>query len=181
MKNLVEAALFVATNPVSIEDLHKATGLPMDEIKKMVEALMKDYQVHEGGLEVRSIGREHYVMQAKDEYSEVLKDFVKPIMGREVLKTLSYIALKQPTIQSEVVKARGYLTYEHVKELTRHEFIESEPMGRSKLLTTTQKFADYFSLTPDMGELKKELGKRLKKLGEIEVILKPPTDQEEDD
>ncbi len=161
MKNLIEAALFVATDPVSLEELNRVTGLPVERIKGYIEELIKDYKGRDGGLEVIRIGDDRYAMQAKNEYAEILKDFVKPAVEGEVLKTLAYIALKQPVLQAEVVKARGYLTYEHVKTLVAKEFITAEPSGRSKLLQTTKKFADYFNFPQDIEKLKRILGRKL--------------------
>jgi segregation and condensation protein B len=161
MKNLIEAALFVATDPVSLEELNQVTGLPPDKIEVYIKELIRDYEGRKGGVEIIRIGDDRYAMQAKNEYAEILKDFVKPAVEGEVLKTLAYIALRQPVLQAEVVKARGYLTYEHVKALVAKEFITAEPSGRSKLLQTTGKFADYFNFPQDIEKLKKILGEKL--------------------
>ncbi|NOZ76616.1 MAG: SMC-Scp complex subunit ScpB [Euryarchaeota archaeon] len=161
MKNLIEAVLFVATDPVSVEEINRVTGLPADKIVAYIEELMDEYRRRDGGLEIMKIGDRRYAMQARDEYAELLKDFVKPAVDGEVLKTLAYIALKQPVLQAEVVRARGYLTYEHVRTLVAKEFITAEPSGRSKLLKTTPKFADYFNFPRDIEKLKRILGEKL--------------------
>lgn len=161
-KQLIEAALFLSTDPVSIDELRRITGISSREaIDEAVEALIKEYESKGSALEIRRIGDSAYIMQAKDAFSAPLLDLVKPVVGEEVLKTLSLIALKQPITQAEVVKARGYRTYAHVKELLAKEFINAEPKGRTKLLTTTQKFADYFSLPAELLQLKKELARQL--------------------
>lgn len=161
-EQLIEAALFLSTEPVSVEDLVRITGAPSpEELEASVEALMKEYESKGSALEIRRIGHNAFIMQAKDDYSTHLLDLVKPALGEEVLKTLSLIALKQPVTQAEVVKARGYRTYYHVKELLLKEFVNAEPKGRTKLLTTTPKFADYFSLPGDLLLLKKQLTSQL--------------------
>lgn len=161
-EQLIEAALFVATDPVPLEELRRIAGAASaDEVRRAVDALMDAYQSKVSALEIRRIGDNAYIMQAKDAYSTSLLDLVKPAVNEGVLKTLSLIALKQPITQAEVVKARGYRTYAHVKELLLKEFINAEPKGRTKLLTTTPKFADYFSLPAELLTLKKELASQL--------------------
>lgn len=160
-KQLIEAALFLSTDPVSIDELHRITGAPREAIDEALSALIKEYESKDGALEIRRIGDKAYIMQAKDVFSASLLNLVKPVVSEEVLKTLSLIALRQPVTQAEIVKARGYRSYAHVKELLLKGFIHAEPKGRTKLLTTTRKFADYFSLPPEVLELKKELARQL--------------------
>jgi segregation and condensation protein B len=161
-EQLIEAALFVSTDPISISELSRISGMKEREVKKIVESLKKAYEERESAIEIRKIGDEHYIMQAKDIFAAPLIDLVKPDVSQEVLKTLSLIALKQPITQAEVVKARGYSAYSHVKELANKEFIQAEPKGRTKLLTTTKKFSDYFGFPYDIEGIKKELAKQLK-------------------
>lgn len=161
-EQLIEAALFVSTDPISIDELRRITGVTSrEDLERAIAVLIKDYESKDSALEIRRIGEDSYIMQANDAYSTPLLDLVRPAVNDEVLKTLSLIALKQPITQAEVVKARGYRTYAHVKELLLKEFIHAEPKGRTKLLTTTSKFADYFSLPSEPLQLKKELANQL--------------------
>ncbi len=161
-KRLIEAALFVSTDPVSIQELYRITGIDSkEEIDEAIDSLIREYDEKCSALEIRRIGDDAYIMQARDAFSAPLLDLVKPVVSGEVLKTLSIIALRQPITQAEVVKARGYRTYAHVKELLGKEFISAEPHGRTKILTTTQKFSDYFSLPGEVLQLKKELARQL--------------------
>lgn len=161
-KQLIEAALFVSTDPVSIDELRRITGISSrEELNDAIKTLIREYEEKNSALEIRRIGDDSFIMQAKDAYSAPLLDLVKPVVSDEVLKTLSIIALRQPITQAEVVKARGYCTYAHVKELLAKEFIAAEPKGRTKVLTTTRKFADYFSLPSEVLQLKKELARQL--------------------
>jgi segregation and condensation protein B len=74
------------------------------------------------------------------------------------------IALKQPIIQSILVTERGTHCYDHVKELVEKKFVEAMPEGRSKTLTTTPLFADYFGLDNDRIKLKAQLKFKMKKI-----------------
>ncbi|MEE8167935.1 MAG: SMC-Scp complex subunit ScpB [Candidatus Hydrothermarchaeales archaeon] len=160
-QQLVEAALFVSNDPISVEELSRILGLKKGKVKKIIDGLIKGYEEKESALEIRRIGKDQYFMQARDAFAAPLIDLVKPAVSQDVLKTLSLVALRQPITQAEVIKARGYVGYVHVKALLNKEFLSAEPKGRTKLLSTTQKFADYFGLSNDLVELKKRMGKML--------------------
>ena len=165
-RQLVEAALFVSTDPISIKKLEEISGARSGEIKRMIKELQESYEARESAVEIRKIGRDLFIMQAREVFAAPLLELVKPTVSQEVLKTLSLIALKQPIMQAEVVKSRGPVTYQHVKELLRKEFITAHPTGRTKILHTTRKFADYFGFSPNLEELKKEIAKQLGRAGE---------------
>jgi segregation and condensation protein B len=80
------------------------------------------------------------------------------------LQTLVYIALKQPILQSDLVAQRGTHIYDHVKELEEKKFVDAVAEGRSKMLTTTQLFSDYFGLDSDKVKLKAQLKFQLKRI-----------------
>jgi|TARA_B100002003_G_C14073153_1_gene516292 segregation and condensation protein B len=162
IKQLIEAALFVSTEPITLDELkHIAGNISTSEIKQALDSLIKRYELNTSALEIRRIGNNGYIMQAKDAYSNSLIELVEPTVSREVLKTLSLIALKQPITQAEVVKSRGYSAYAHVKELLFKEFLLATPQGNTKILKTTKRFSDYFSLPNELLMLKKELANQL--------------------
>ena len=169
-RQLVEATLFISTDPVSMKKLEEISGAGPGEIERIVKGLQESYEAQESAIEIRRIGKDRFIMQAKDVFAAPLLDMVKPTVSQEVLKTLSLIALKQPITQAEVVKSRGHSTYSHVKELLNKEFISTFPTGRTKILHTTRKFADYFSFPPEVSELKKEMARQLGVKQEAEKI-----------
>jgi segregation and condensation protein B len=131
----------------------------------VIKELQESYEKQDSAIEIRKIGRDLFIMQAREVFAAPLLELVKPTVSQEVLKTLSLIALKQPIMQAEVVKSRGPVTYQHVKELLGKEFITAHPTGRTKIIHTTRKFADYFGFSPNLEELKKEIAKQLGKAG----------------
>lgn len=160
-RKLIEAALFVSTDPLSIKELKEISGASEGDVRGIVRELQNAYEAQNSAIEIKKIGKDRFAMQAKDVFSLPLSGLVKPAMSEEALKTLSLIALKQPIAQSKVVRSRGAVTYSHVKELLNKDFISAFPSGRTKILNTTQKFADYFSFPEDLAELKKEMGRQL--------------------
>ncbi|MEE8403447.1 MAG: SMC-Scp complex subunit ScpB [Candidatus Hydrothermarchaeaceae archaeon] len=164
-RELIEAALFVSTDPISIEELERISGANSGDVKRIVKDLQETCKAQNSAIEIRKIGRDRFIMQAKEVFAAPLLDLVKPTVSQEVLKTLSLIALKQPITQAEVVKSRGQSTYSHVKELRNKEFISAVPTGRTRILHTTRKFADYFGFPPKLEELKKEIAAQIGRSG----------------
>lgn len=157
-EQLIEATLFISPGPVNLVMLVELTGKSRGEVGKIMEGLKASYKNRDSAIEIREIGHDSFMMQAKEVFSELLGDMVKPDISENALKTLSMIALKQPIMQSDVVKARGQSVYMQIKELVNKGFIMSVPAGRTKALTTTEKFADYFGFSRDVPELKKKIG-----------------------
>ncbi|MDK2891753.1 SMC-Scp complex subunit ScpB [Methanohalophilus sp.] len=144
-KNAIEAALFAAGEAVGLDGLAKLVGKKPKTTLKIVEELIRDYEERNAGLEIIDLGK-RYVMQVKPAYSEKVRSFAPKEMTAPLLRTLSMIAYHQPVLQSDIVDLRGNTAYEHIKELIGRGLVKATPEGRSKLLTTTPLFADYFNL-----------------------------------
>ncbi|MDR2204075.1 MAG: SMC-Scp complex subunit ScpB [Nitrososphaerota archaeon] len=156
---LIEAALYVAGRPLDINELCQVVNSrSKKKVKKHVEAVMQDYVVRNSPLEVLALKDERYVLQVKAEFTPLIKKLVnRPLLSSGPLKTLSYIAFRQPVTQKRVVEVRGQHAYGHVKLLKDMGLIVSERLGRSMGLKTTDYFADYFGLTQDTSTMKREL------------------------
>jgi segregation and condensation protein B len=158
---LIEAALYVAGRPLDINELGQVAG---SRSKKRVlgylETLMQQYKSRTTAIEVLALKDERYVLQVKAEFTPLIKKLVnRPLLSSGPLKTLSYIAYRQPITQKRVIEVRGQHAYGHVKMLKDMGLIMTERSGRSLALKTTDYFADYFGLTQDMSAMKKDLKK----------------------
>jgi segregation and condensation protein B len=161
MLMLLEAALYVAGRPLDINELCQVAG---SRSKKRVlgymELLMQQYQSRTSAIEILALKDERYVLQVKAEFTPLIKKLVnRPLLSSGPLKTLSYIAYRQPITQKRVIEVRGQHAYGHVKMLKDMGLIMTERSGRSLALKTTDYFADYFGLTQDMTVLKRDLKK----------------------
>ncbi len=142
---IIEAALFAAGRAVSLEKLAKITGKPKKTVLSAVQELTEAYSSRGSGIEVLDLG-ERYVMQVKPEYSELMREVAPKELSAPKLRTLSMIAYHQPLLQSDLIDMRGSGAYDHIKDLIERGFVESVPCGRSRQLSTTPLFADYFGL-----------------------------------
>lgn len=156
---LVEAALYVAGHPLDMNELCSVLKTrSKGRTRKTVEKLVQEYLNRNTALEIIELKDERFVMQLKSDFTPHVKKFVnRPLLSVGPLKTLSYIAYRQPVAQKRVVDVRGHHAYGHVKELKDMGLIASERNGRSTVLRTTEYFADYFGLSQDTASMKREL------------------------
>ncbi|ALM76277.1 SMC-Scp complex subunit ScpB [Thermococcus barophilus] len=162
-KALVEAALFVAGRPLSVKELSKALGIrSLDYLEKLIELIAAEYAERKSAIEVVRVLGDKYVMQVKQEYSQrVIHLMPKPDLRTGELKTLALIAYLQPIEQSKIIKLRGSQAYEHIKHLLQMGLIYAEPYERTKLLGTTQKFAELYGFPENDPLLIKEAFKKV--------------------
>lgn len=162
IKAKVEAALFLTEKPIRAQAIAHIVDADVDLVRRTVLELISDYEERNGGLEVADDNG--YIIQVKDEYTTLVDEFVPMDMPTALVRTLSAIALKQPVMQSEIIKIRGGGAYEHIKELMERELInKKEDGGRSPMLSTTKKFQEYFRLSKDGNSLRQTLSKEAAK------------------
>lgn len=156
---LLEAALYVAGRPLDLNELCATiSSRSKKNVKKLVAILIKEYGARNTALEVLELKDERYVLQLKAEFTPLVKKLVnRPLLSSGPLKTLSYIAYRQPISQKRVIEVRGQHAYGHVKLLKDMGLITAERSGRSMALKTTDYFADYFGLLHDTALMKREL------------------------
>lgn len=157
--SLVEAALYVSGRPLDLNELCSILKTRSKEkVRKLTKTLLKDYEARNLALEILELKDERYVLQLKADFTPLVKRLVnRPLLSVGPLKTLSYIAYRQPVSQKRVIDVRGHHAYGHIKMLKDMSLVATERAGRSILLRTTEYFADYFGLNRDITSLKKQL------------------------
>lgn len=156
---LIEAALYVAGRPLDLKRLGSVTRIRSKrKVRSIARMLMKEYQNRSTALEILELEDQRFVLQLKSEYSaRVRRLSVRPLLTIGPLKTLSYIAYRQPVSRKQVVEARGGHAYGHIKRLNDMGLIECEKDGRTSTIRTTDYFADYFGLSHKPRLMKRQL------------------------
>ena len=176
-RNLIEASLYAAGRPLTIEELSNKLEFSKKEVEELINEVAFDYLERSTALIIAQIG-DRYQMQIKPEYTEKVSKFAKGgAIAERYLRTLTIIALKQPILKSVVVKLRGTGAYEHVKYLIDNGFIDAIKKGRSHELTTTDRYADMFGLPKDKTELKRAM---ITQLGVEEVARSEQLEESEE-
>lgn len=142
-EKIIEAILFAASRPLSVDEIADAIKISKKDVKKAMKELMKFYK--DSAIEITEANQK-YVMEVKASYAEYAKKFAPVELKKSLIKALSLIAYHQPIKQSELKKMIGSNVYEYVRELKKKGFINTRKEGRTKLITTTQYFYDYFGI-----------------------------------
>jgi segregation and condensation protein B len=144
-KHVVEAALFSAGKPLSVEEISQQTNLSPEAVKDACKDLAKEYDGRDTVLEVGKAGAK-WAMQVRPQASEPATKFAPPEIPAKLLKTLALIAYHQPMKQSELVDMLGTKVYDHVPDLVARGLVKAREEGVTKVLVTTALFPEYFGL-----------------------------------
>lgn len=169
LKNIVEAALLVAGQPLTIEKLQslfpdEAARPGREEIRAVLEALEQDYAGR--GIELKQIDK-GYRIQTRDKYASWIQRLAEerpPRYSRALLETLAIIAYRQPVTRADIEEIRGVsVSTEIIKTLLGREWVRQvgvrEVPGRPGLYGTTRAFLEHFNLKgleelPPLAELR---------------------------
>jgi segregation and condensation protein B len=176
---LAEAALYVTGRPLDLKELCSVLKTrSKNKARKLLKTLMQEYANRNTALEILELKDERYVLQLKAEFTPYVRKLVtRPLLSTGPLKTLSYIAFRQPVSQKRVIEVRGRHAYGHIKMLKEMGLVALERKGRSSILRTTEYFADYFGLSHDTSIMKKELKKVFKEEISTEGEKQEPSTQ----
>lgn len=168
LKSKVEAIIYAAEEPVSVEQMAAALKDSLGEeagdakaaVRAAVEELVADYAAAGRGMEIRMVAG-GYRMSTKPEYHDVVRAFAKSLkppirLSLPALETLSVIAYKQPVTLPEINEIRGVDAGAVIATLLDRKLITTagrkEVVGRPILYRTTREFLLRFGLS-DMSEL----------------------------
>ena len=143
-KRIIEAALFMAPGVLSLNEIAKISNSNLADVRVLVNQLTHDYWETGSAIEIRDENN-GIRMAVKRELEEAVGSLAAlPEVHKGAMKTLAYIAYKQPVRQSEVIHFRNTKAYDHIKLLDEKGFIRREKEKTSYTIYTTKKFHDYF-------------------------------------
>jgi segregation and condensation protein B len=158
---LLEAIVYLAKEPVSLDAIHKALpDVERNELQQTLNELVEKYRASERGIEIREVA-DGYRFSTKPEHHEVLKHFIKSQipptrLSLAALETLAVIAYKQPVTIPEIQDIRGVHASGVIKTLLDKKFVATagrkDVLGRPILYKTTKEFLVHFGLK-DLGDL----------------------------
>lgn len=142
-KNLLEAALFMSTRPLMLNDLGRILGVnSLGFVKDLLSQLQKDYG--DRGMEIINTPQ-GWVMQVR---SGLLPNVAHLTPYSDIpegcKRTLALVAYKSPVKQSEIIKIQGNKAYTYIKSLVKRGLVKPEKQGHTKILKVTQEFERYF-------------------------------------
>lgn len=155
MRNIIEAALFAATEPLNVERMQllfdEGQQPSKDTLHQVLLQLQQDYA--ERGIELKEVAS-GYRFQARREVSPWVSRMweEKPQRySRATLETLALIAYRQPITRAEIEDIRGVsVSTNIIKTLQERNWVRivghRDVPGRPAMYATTRQFLDYFNL-----------------------------------
>jgi segregation and condensation protein B len=145
LKRNIEAILFAAGKALELKFIAELCNITPSQATKQLKELEKEYS--ENSVLMIFNQDTTWKMTVRQQYLDVVTKIVADTeLSKSELETLSMIAFRSPALQSDIVKARGVVTYDHVAELTRLGFVIKERIGRSFIVKLTEKFYEYFEI-----------------------------------
>jgi len=142
-KRLLEAALFMASEPLGLERLSKIVGIhSLGYIKQLLLEIEKDY-LHRG---FHLVGdKDGWMFHVDNRFLPKVASLTPySNLPEGEKRCLALVAYKEPVLQSAVIKVQGNKAYTYIKHLVKKGLIKTEKYGRSKSLSLTQEFERYF-------------------------------------
>ena len=159
-KAALEAIIYAADEPATLEQLATALGEDKLLVKAALDELIASYASEDRGIEVRAVAG-GYKMYTKPQHHDVVRRFIKSLrpplrLSMPALETLAVIAYKQPVTAPEISEIRGVNTSGVISTLLDKKLITTagrkEVIGRPILYKTSKEFLMRFGLS-DLDEL----------------------------
>ncbi|NLB91346.1 MAG: SMC-Scp complex subunit ScpB [Clostridiales bacterium] len=153
LANILEAILFVAGEPVHIDDIQKTLGFSEIEIISAIDTLASNYDFNRRGLCVKRFGN-HIQLSTRKEYASYVEQMLQPVqrqsLSQAAMETLALVAYRQPVTKGEIELVRGVKCDYSIQSLVKKNLIEEvgrkETLGRPILYGTTDQFLNHFGL-----------------------------------
>lgn len=162
-KEYVEALVFAFGDGITMEELSKRIKVDPLLIKKAVRDLNKTYAERKSAFNIFEEGN-LLRMRLRSDLIPLVEENLKTDMKRGVLMTLSFIASNGKVKQADLIKQRGSIAYQHVKELiSRGLVVAYTDNNNRKTLKLSPTFFDYFDINnKEFNEVKSEVKDSMK-------------------
>ncbi len=180
LTQLIEAALFAAARPVTIEELASLDpDASVADARAALDQLRETYDFNQHAVEVMELAGGYQVL-TRPAFAAALEraqlHVRTPKLTPAALETLAVIAYRQPVGRAEIEEIRGVSAGGVLRTLQERSLIEvvgrSEGLGRPLLYGTTPQFLELLGLG-DLADLPKA--------EELTVALQPPRPVAADD
>jgi segregation and condensation protein B len=150
---LIEAVLYLESDPLDLRTLSRITGLDDGIVQAAIENLDQRYRKEESGVEILRIGG-GFMLSPKKEHWEILKERYgkknEAKLSRAAMETLSIIAYSQPITRAEIEAIRGVQADNMIRLLAERNLIretgKKDVPGKPSQYSTTKEFLQFFHL-----------------------------------
>ena len=157
LQQQLQAILFVAPGPVTIEELATATNAPAEDVNHELEILAAAFQ--DSGIRLSQLDGQYRLVSAPEAAAAVrnfLQDQANSDLSRPALETLAIVAYRGPLTKTALETIRGVASETMLRNLLSRGLImeagKSPEPGRPQLYAVSHGFLSHFGLT-STGEL----------------------------
>ena len=159
LEAVLEAVLFSAAEPVTLEELEANLAYSREEIEKGLTELEKHYQEENHGLKIKNFQEGFLLCTAPrlaESVEEALTSRRSVSLSEAALETLAIVAYFQPITRNEIEEIRGVRADATLSTLQKHDLIREEGRrdqpGRPIEYGTTENFLYFFGIS-DLSQL----------------------------
>ena len=172
LTQLIEAALFAAARPVTVEELQTLDNdATLAGVRAALDELREELDQHGHAVELAELGG-GFQLLTRPAFAEAVERAQLAQRPRRLspaaLETLAIIAYRQPVGRAEIEEIRGVAADGVLRSLQERGLIEvtarGEGLGRPLLYATTPSFLEHIGLR-DLSELPRA--------DELSVLLRP--------
>jgi len=150
---LVEAVLFLESEPLTVDTIASITQLAKDVVTECIDILKEKYTAENSGVELAMITG-GWSLVPKKEFWETLKEKYgnknEGKLSRSAMEVLSIIAYKQPITRAEIEAIRGVAPDNMIRLLVERQLVKEvgrkDSPGRPTQFGTTKEFLKFFRL-----------------------------------
>lgn len=157
LKNIIEAALLAAGEPLTLEQLRtlfgdsEKDGPERSEIRETLKELTDEYASR--GIEIREVAS-GFRIQVREEMAQWLTKLWEdrpPRYSRALMETLAIVVYRQPVTRGDIEEIRGVsVTSNIIRTLLERDWIKvvghRDVPGKPAMFGSTRAFLDYFGL-----------------------------------
>jgi len=180
---VVESLLLVSDKPLSVDQLHQATGCDRRVLREALESLAEVHREGISGIVLVEVagGWQFRTDPSASEYVRRLLRVRPQRLTRAAVETLAVVAYRQPVTRPEIEDIRGVDCAAVIKALLERRLVKilgrKEEPGRPILYGTTREFLEFFALRdlaslPTLREFQ-ELSKEHQEIVEKEAPAAP--------
>jgi segregation and condensation protein B len=154
MQAIMEAIIYVADDPVKLEQLKEVFPTESPEIvEQALKGMVEAFNARQGGMLIREVAG-GYRMTTRPEHHEQIRSYLKTRpnakLSMAALETLAVIAYKQPVTLAEILAIRGKKSSTALQTLLERKMVailgRKPVVGRPILYGTSKEFLIHFGL-----------------------------------
>lgn len=149
----IEALLFVAGEPVSINKLADVLEIPAEQLLEVMPKMMDEYNFDRRGIKMIRLDNSFQLTTRPEYFEQVVKLVThkhKQTLSASTLEVLSIISYNQPITKAAIEKVRGVDSSYSLTKLLERDLIEQKGRlnapGKPLLYGTTEEFLRCFGL-----------------------------------